>query len=221
MSNLSFLNLKRDKYMREMEKEAAERYIPIIKPEVGQFLDVLIKIKRPERILEIGTAIGYSAIWMARAAVSCSKKEVELVTIELDEERAEEAGRNFKHYGLENIINLKIGDAVEIIPFLRREFDFIFIDAAKGQYPYYLDAVMELIPPGGIIVADNVLYRGYVQKKGQVKHKRRSMVNNLKEYLELVTAHELLDTSVIPLADGLALSVMKDKQSCLKGGSKE
>ncbi|MDI3548412.1 MAG: hypothetical protein PWR10_2064 [Halanaerobiales bacterium] len=213
MSDASSFLPERDEFMKNIEKRARERYIPIISPEVGQFLKVLIRATRPKRILEIGTAIGYSTIWMARAA----GRGVEVVTIEIDEERAFEARENFEFYGLREQINLKIGDALEIIPYLRREFDLVFIDAAKGQYINYLDPLMEIIPPGGVIVADNVLYRGYVQQEGPVKHKRRTMVNNLKEYIDIVTHHHLLDTSIIPIGDGIALSVKKNDREVEPG----
>jgi predicted O-methyltransferase YrrM len=197
----------RDNFMREIELKARERYIPIISPEIGQLFSVLIKSVRPKRILEIGTAIGYSTIWMARAA----GPTVEVVTIEIDEERAREARENFQHYNLENRINLKLGDALEIIPYLHRKFDFVFIDAAKGQYLNYLELLMEIVPAGGLIIADNVLYRGYVRGRKSVKHKHRTMVNVLREYLETVTDHHLLETSVLPVGDGIAISVKKEE----------
>jgi predicted O-methyltransferase YrrM len=197
----------RDNFMREIELKARERYIPIISPEIGQLFSVLIKSVRPKRILEIGTAIGYSTIWMARAA----GPTVEVVTIEIDEERAREARENFQHYNLENRINLKLGDALEIIPYLHRKFDFVFIDAAKGQYLNYLELLMEIVPAGGLIIADNVLYRGYVRGRKSIKHKHRTMVNVLREYLETVTDHHLLETSVLPVGDGIAISVKKEE----------
>lgn len=205
MSDDSLLLPVRDDYLLELEKNAAERYIPIIKPEVGQFLSVMVKAHRPTRILELGTAVGYSTIWLTRAA----GPDVEVVTIEIDEERAAEAERNLKFYGFHQQVKIKIGDALEILPYLRREFDFVFIDAAKGQYINYIDILMEMVPTGGVIIADNVLYRGYVKKTGQIKHKRRTMVNILKDYITLVKSHPELDTSVIPLGDGLAVSVRR------------
>jgi len=199
--------------MRGIELKARERYIPIISPEIGQLFSVLIKSVRPKRILEIGTAIGYSTIWMARAA----GRIVEIVTIEIDEERAREARENFQHYNLENQINLKIGDALEVIPYLHREFDFVFIDAAKGQYLNYLELLMKIVPAGGLIIADNVLYRGYVRGRKSVKHKHRTIVNILREYLETVTNHHLLETCVLPVGDGIAISVKKEEPGLAEG----
>ncbi|MTI60897.1 MAG: O-methyltransferase [Firmicutes bacterium] len=191
--------------LRDIEEKARQEYLPIISPEVGKFLRILVQIKRPERILEVGTATGYSTIWLASAA----GQGVELVTIERDEERAERAKKNFHRAGISGHVNLKIGDALEILPLLRRSFDMVFIDAAKGQYLNYLEVVLEMISSGGVIIADNVLYRGYVRKKGLIKHKRRTMVNRLKEYIDVIMNHELLESTILPLGDGLAISVRR------------
>lgn len=205
MNDDSTIQPERDALLLALEKKAAQRYIPIIKPQVGQFLQVLIKIKKPGRILEVGTAIGYSTIWMARAAGPA----VEIVSIEINEERAAEARENFRSGRVEEQINLKIGDAREIIPFLRRKFELVLLDGAKGQYLDYLEPVLELLSPGGVIVADNVLYHGEVLDQQRVKHKRRTMVNHLREYLRVVANHPLLESSIIPIGDGIALSVRR------------
>ncbi len=205
MNDDSTIQPERDALLLALEKKAAERYIPIIKPQVGQFLQVLIKIKKPGRILEVGTAIGYSTIWMARVAGPA----VEIVSIEINEERAAEARENFRSGRVEEQINLKIGDAREIIPFLRRKFELVLLDGAKGQYLDYLEPVLEILSPGGVIVADNVLYHGEVLDQQRVKHKRRTMVNHLREYLRVVANHPLLESSIIPIGDGIALSVRR------------
>lgn len=205
MNDDSTIQPERDALLLAMEKKAAERYIPIIKPQVGQFLQVLIKIKKPCRILEVGTAIGYSTIWMARAA----GPTVEIVSIEINEESAAEARENFQSYRVEEQINLKIGDARDIIPYLRRKFELVLLDGAKGQYLDYLEPVLEILPPGGVIVADNALYHGEVLDQQRVKHKRRTMVNHLREYLRVVTNHPLLESCIIPIGDGIALSVRR------------
>ncbi len=205
MNDDSTIQPERDALLLALEKKAAERFIPIIKPQVGQFLQILIKIKKPGRILEVGTAIGYSTIWMARAAGPA----VEIVSIEINEERAAEARENFRSGRVEEQINLKIGDAREIIPFLRRKFELVLLDGAKGQYLDYLEPVLEILSPGGVIVADNVLYHGEVLDQQRVKHKRRTMVNHLREYLRVVANHPLLESSIIPIGDGIALSVRR------------
>lgn len=196
----------RDVFLLALEERARKDYIPIIKAEVGQFLQILIKAKKPKRILEIGTAIGYSTIWMARAV----EGEAEVITIEKDAEMYLAARENFQAAGLSEKIRQKYGDALEILPYLKGDFDFVFIDAAKGQYLNYLELLMDLVPVGGLILADNVLYRGYVEKEGQIAHKRRTMVRTLQKYLDFIQDHPCLDSLVLNLGDGLALSVKKD-----------
>lgn len=205
MNDSSIFSPERDLFLLALEKEAKEAYIPIVKPEVGQFLSIMVKAAKPKRILEIGTAIGYSTIWMVRAA----DDDTEIVTIEIKEEMYQQAARNFKNIAVDQQINQKLGDALEIIPYLRREFDFVFIDAAKSQYLNYLEMVLELLPKGGIIVADNILYHGYVEQEAPIKRKRRAIVNTLKEYIDLVKIHPMLDTSILTIGDGLALSIRK------------
>ncbi len=205
MNDSSIFSPERDLFLLALEQEAKEAYIPIVKPEVGQFLSVMVKAAKPKRILEIGTAIGYSTIWMARAA----DDDTEIVTIEIKEEMYQQAARNFKKIAVDQQINQKLGDALEIIPYLRREFDFVFIDAAKSQYLNYLEMVLELLPKGGIIVADNILYHGYVEQEAPIKRKRRAIVNTLKEYIDLVKSHPMLDTSILTIGDGIALSIRK------------
>ncbi|MFP4662454.1 MAG: O-methyltransferase [Halanaerobiales bacterium] len=205
MNDSNILKPERDESLLRLENEARKAYIPIVKPEVGQFLSVMVRACKPVRILEIGTAIGYSTIWMARASAA----NTEIVTIEIKEEMYRQAAENFKKFGLDQQINQKLGDALEILPCLRREFDFVFIDAAKSQYLNYLEMILELLPSGGVIIADNILYRGYVEKEGPIKRKRRAMVNTLKDYIDVVKEHELLETSILSIGDGIAISVRK------------
>ncbi|MEJ6950037.1 O-methyltransferase [Natronospora cellulosivora (SeqCode)] len=189
----------------KLEEKARIEHIPIIQPEVAQFLKVMIKIKKPLRILEVGTAIGYSTTCMAYAA----GKDVEIVTVEIDEDMAERAAKNFLKLGVSEQINLKIGDALKVLPCLRREFDFVFIDAAKGQYLNYLEMILEILSQDGMIIADNVLYKGYVANKRSLKRKNITMVRRLEEYIEVVSDHPILESSVLELGDGLAISVRR------------
>ena len=207
LSGKSIFIPQRDALLLALEERAGKDYIPIIEAEVGQFLQLLIRAVKPRRILEIGTAIGYSTIWMARALA----EEAELVTIEKDEDMYLAARENFQVAGLGEKIRPKFGDALEVLPLLGGEFDFVFIDAAKGQYLNYLELVLDQVPGGGLIIADNVLYRGYVRKSGRIAHKRRTMVRALQEYIEVIQEHPCLDSMILPLGDGLALSV---KKSC-------
>lgn len=196
-------NLAADKYLQAMEKKAKKENIPIISKDILNFLQLIIRIKKPSRILEIGTAIGYSTINMFKA----SKEIKEIITIEIDEKKAKEAEKNFAYYELKDRIKVKIGDALDILPYLRAKFDLIFIDGAKGQYPYYLDYVLDLVKVKGLIIADNVLYRGLVENKEKVEHKQRTMVKNLAKYIEIIENHPLLKTSILSIGDGIAVSI--------------
>ena len=175
-------------------------------------LDVIKKIlldKKPKKILEIGTATGYSAICFSNIL----NNEVLIDTIELDELRANEAINNVKQLGLERNINVIKGNAVEILPTLNGNYDVIFIDAAKGKYPIFLKEAIRLSNKESIILADNILYKGYVMSDYN-KHKQRTAVTHLREYIKEVTENPLLETKILEVGDGLAIS--KKKQDGLK-----
>lgn len=166
----------------------------------------LRKIK-PEKILEIGTAVGYSAMCFTKFL----NENGSIDTIERDEERVKQARKNIKNVGLENKINVFEGDAVEILPTLDDKYDAVFIDAAKGKYPFFLNEALRLIKPNGIIFADNILYKGYVLSDYN-KHKQRTAVRNLREYIKEVSENPSLDTEILEVGDGLAVSRKKDKR---------
>ncbi|PWK05095.1 O-methyltransferase [Tumebacillus permanentifrigoris] len=191
---------ERDELLQELERRAEELYIPILDVETMGFLRVFLAIAKPKRILEVGSAIGYSAIVMARAT------QAQLTTIERDPERAQEARQNFARAGLAQRVELLEGDALEIIPLLG-EYDLIFLDAAKGQYPRFLELLHPHLLPGGILLSDNVLFQGLVSGDPDVKHKLRTMINRLREYNVLLTQHPDFETSILPVGDGLAVSV--------------
>jgi len=192
-----------DPLLREMEDYARRNYIPVIQPESAQLLKVLCHISRPERILEIGTAIGYSTIMLAR---SMAENGI-IDTIEIDEEMIEKAFGYIKRAGLEEKIRIINGDAGEILQCLGTPYDFIFLDAAKGQYIDFLPHCLRLLKPGGIFITDNVLYRGMVAKDGYIEHKHRTITVKLKEYLKLLCRNEELTTSIVPAGDGIAICV--------------
>jgi predicted O-methyltransferase YrrM len=162
----------------------------------------MVKIQRPARILEVGTAIGYSALIMAAA----SKGKFHIDTIEILEETASLAERNIQRSGFGSNIRVLRGDAFEILQCLTTPYDMIFLDASKGQYPEYLPECLRLIREGGVILSDNVLYRGLVAQKGHVDHKHRTIAVRLGEYLDSLCKNPLLDTAIIPIGDGLAVS---------------
>lgn len=189
------------KELEIIKQKALEDHIPII---MDDTLDVVSKIlikAKPSRILEIGTAVGYSAICFSEYL----QENGSIDTIERDEERAKQARKNFKRVEVEDKIQLYEGDAVEILPTLQESYDVIFIDAAKGKYPFFLEQALRMSHQGTVIIADNVLYKGYVMGDYN-KHKQRTAVRNLREYIAEITNDIRLETEILEVGDGLAIS---------------
>lgn len=187
--------------LNKIKEDALERHIPII---MDDTLDVIAKIlseKKPNKILEIGAAVGYSSMCFSKYLNDNGKID----TIERDEERIKECKENLKKVGLENKINLYEGDAVEILPTLNDKYDVVFIDAAKGKYPFFLEQALRMLNDDGIIFADNVLYKGYVMSDYN-KHKQRTAVTHLRQYLKEATENNNLKTEILEVGDGLAIS---------------
>jgi predicted O-methyltransferase YrrM len=192
-------------YLKELEDFALKNHIPIIQPESAAFIKTLVMLKRPQRILEVGTAIGYSATIMLEAM----DKSGIIDTIEIDEQIAEIAKRNIKKMGYDNRIRVIIGDASEVLECINSPYDLIFLDAAKGQYCEYLEHAVRLLRPEGLLLSDNVLYKGGVVQGENAPHKHRTIAVNLKKYLYEICHDESLETSVIPIGDGMAISLKK------------
>ena len=187
--------------LAEIKQKALEQHIPIIMDDTLEVVAKILLEKRPNRILEIGTAVGYSAICFSAYLNENGKID----TIERDEERVREAKENIKKAEVESKINIYEGDAVEILPTLQEKYDVVFIDAAKGKYPFFLKQALRLIQKDGVIIADNVLYKGYVMGDYN-KHKQRTAVRNLREYIAEVTNNTNLQTEILEVGDGLAIS---------------
>ena len=187
-----------------IEKEAIETYVPIIRKEMQTFLKTLLAIKKPARILEVGTAVGFSAILMAEYnPVKC-----EIVTIENYEKRIPIARENFKRTGKEEQITLLEGDASEVLKEIKEPFDFIFMDAAKGQYSHFMPEVLRLLKKDGILVSDNVLQDGdIIESRYVVTRRNRTIHKRMRDYLYQLTHHEKLVTSILPIGDGITVSV--------------
>lgn len=183
-----------------LKKDALENHIPIIMDDTLEKIKEILETEKPKRILEIGTAVGYSASCFVRYA-----EDVVVDTIELDEERAKQAIENVKKIGVSENINIMIGNAVEILPTLSGEYDIVFIDAAKSKYSIFLEEGIRLIRNGGLILADNVLYKGYVMSDYN-KHKQRTAVRHLREYIKEVTENPNLKTEILEIGDGLAIT---------------
>jgi len=167
-----------------------------------------MKMNKPEKILEIGTAVGYSAICFTEFL----KDGGRIDTIERDSKRVVEARQNIKDMMLENKINIFEGDAVEILPKLNEKYDMIFIDAAKGKYPFFLKEALRMINKNGTIFADNILYKGYVMSDYN-KHKQRTAVRNLREYLAEVCNSDFFETEILEVGDGLAITKVINNQN--------
>lgn len=183
-----------------VKERALKNHIPIIMDDTLEKIKEILKEEKPKRILEIGTAVGYSASCFAKYA-----ENAVIDTIELDEERAKEAIVNVEKIGVNDRINIMIGNAVEILPTLNHEYDIVFIDAAKSKYSIFLEEGIRLIKNGGLILADNILYKGYVMSDYN-KHKQRTAVRHLREYIKEVTENSNLETEILEIGDGLAIT---------------
>ncbi len=192
--------------LEEIEAEAQRTSVPVIRKETQQLLKVLLAMNCPGRILEVGTAIGFSALLMA----DCNPVPCRITTIENYEKRIPLAKANFMRAGKENVIELLEGDASLILKDLTESYDFIFMDAAKGQYIHFLPDVMRLLVPGGILVSDNVLQDGdIIESRFAVTRRNRTIHKRMREYLYQLTHSEALTTSVLPVGDGVTVSVKK------------
>ena len=187
--------------LEKIKQKALEEHIPIIMDDTLEVVDRILKEVQPRRILEIGTAVGYSAMCFSEYLQGDGKID----TIERDEERIAEAKVNIKNVGVEDKINIYEGEAVEILPTLNEKYDVVFIDAAKGKYPFFLKEALRMIKPTGVILADNILYKGYVMSDYN-KHKQRTAVRNLREYIKEVTENPNIETEILEVGDGLAVS---------------
>ena len=185
--------------IEELEKlkiDALENHIPIIMDDTLEKIAEILQKEKPTRILEIGTAVGYSASQFAKY----TDENCIIDTIEIDEERAKQAIKNIEKIGFSSRINVMIGNAVDILPTINENYDIVFIDAAKGKYPIFLNEALRLINKNGLILADNILYKGYVMSDYN-KHKQRTAVRHLREYIAQITGTENLETEILEIGD--------------------
>lgn len=193
-------------YLKEMELYAEENHVPIIEKEVAQLLKVLLKIIKPKNILEIGTAIGYSALIMA----SSIDENSNITTIERRLDMIELAEKNINSTKYKDKINILYGEAEEILPSLNDKFDFIFLDAAKGQYLEFFNYCMNLINKEGVIVSDNVLFKGMVASDKLVIRRKKTIVKRLREYLKYINHLDGYSSCIIPIGDGVAITYREE-----------
>ncbi len=196
---------KRSDFLENLRKKSAltESYAPIVQKSTEQLIVTLLKILKPRRVLEIGTAVGYSAILMADNL----PKDSTIVTVERYKKHADIAIDNVFEAGYERKIRVIEGEAAQVLSWLDEGFDFVFLDAAKGQYIEFLPNIMRVLNNGGVILSDNILYKGMVEDDKKVEHRKITIVKRLRMYLDEIMTNPNLTTSIIPIGDGVALSV--------------
>lgn len=197
-----------DPLIEEIEREALDAYVPIIRKDTQSLLKVILAMTRPERVLEVGTAVGFSAILMS----AYIPENGYITTIEKYEKRIPIARENFRRAGLEERIRLIEGDAMEVMRSLEGPYDLIFMDAAKGQYIHYLPEALRLLTPGGVLISDNVLQDGdIIESRYAVERRNRTIHSRMRDYLYELKHHEELQTTILPVGDGVAVSVKKQE----------
>lgn len=207
-SFINSFNTDYDEVITSIRKEAEENRVPVIRREAGEFIKMLIMMNRPKRILEIGSAIGFSAIFMSRFL----EDDAHITTIENYQPRIEEAKKNIERAGAQDVITLLEGDALEILPGLSDEYDMVFMDAAKGQYGSFFKDAIRLLREGGILLCDNVLQDGDVlESRFAVTRRNRTIHSRMREYLYELTHDPELETAILNIGDGMSLSIKKGR----------
>lgn len=188
----------------KIEYEARQNHVPIVKPETKELLKTLVLLKKPMKILEVGAAVGFSSLYMNEYQPEGGT----VVTIERNEKRILQARENIHMMKKEGQIELLEGDAIEILKKIRGTFDFIFVDAAKGQYIHFLDDVLRLLAPEGILVSDNVLQDGDIAKsRYAIERRDRTIHKRMRDFLYTIKNHPQLETTILPVGDGVAISI--------------
>ena len=204
---INSLDTGNTKILDQIEKEALDTFVPIIRKEMQSFLKMFLSVSKPMRILEVGTAVGFSAILMAEYGPA----DCRITTIENYEKRIPIAKENFKRAGKESQITLLEGDAADVLKELDEPYDLIFMDAAKGQYIHFMPDVLRLLKPGGVLISDNVLQDGdIIESRFAVTRRDRTIHKRMRDYLYEITHMEELMTSVLPVGDGVTISVKKE-----------
>lgn len=201
------LEMRNSEILEIIEQEALKERVPIIRKEMQSFLKVLLLLKRPERILEVGAAVGFSAILMSEY----TQNECKIDTIENYDKRIQKARENIRRAGKEDRIRLLQGDAMEILKGLDESYDVVFVDAAKAQYIFYFPEVMRLLKKGGLLISDNVLQNGEImESRFAVERRDRTIHSRMREYLYLLKHDKRLETAIIPIGDGASVSIKKE-----------
>lgn len=194
-----------DEKLEKFRQQCIERSLPIIHKEVGQYIKLVINQLHAKSIIEVGTNVGYSSIFMSNVMNNRGK----VVTFERSEKFYEEALKNIESFNLEKNIEVHFGDAVENLDKIEGTFDMAFIDAAKSYYKTFFDKCSMKMKSGGIIISDNVLYQGMIATDELVVRRKKTLVRNMRNYLEYISNDERYITTVLPLGDGLAVTLIK------------
>lgn len=194
-----------DGFLHELEAYAEENSVPIVEPETARFLSVMTEIKKPERVLEVGTAIGYSSILMAKGL----REGGQITTLEYNADMANIARENIEKAGMTDRINVVEADAKDYLAYIEADesFDMIFLDGPKAHYIYMLDECVRLLKKGGLLISDNVLYKGMIADDNHVVRRKITIVKRLRKYIDALMAHPELKTALLPLGDGVTVSV--------------
>ena len=194
---------RRDEILN-LEEYAKENIVPIIQPEIANLLKFIVATVGAKKILEIGTAIGYSALIFEESIIG----EGKITSIEINQEKAEIAKKNISEYKTNELVDIEVltGDALDILPEIKEKYDIIFIDAGKSHYIKYFDLTNKLLEGNGIIISDNVLYKGMISSDHLVVKRKRTIVRNMREYIDYITSKENFFTTILPLGDGIAIS---------------
>ncbi len=190
-------------YLREMELYAKKNNVPIIQKEVRCFLGMLLKYKAPTNIVELGTAIGYSSLFFSDYLNDGGK----IITFEREKEYYDIALTNISNAGKSDCIDVVFGDAYENVKKINGKFDIIFMDANKSMYRYYFDILFPMLNVGGLIICDNILYKGMISNEKLAPRKQNTIIENIKDFLIFISNHDKLETSIIPIGDGVSVSV--------------
>lgn len=201
----SLVNYTETPIMKEMRSIANDKAYPIIRPEVAALLNIIIRIKQPQSILEIGTSIGYSGLLMLQSMGS----EGHLTTVENQDELIRTARSNFEKQKVLQQVTLLQGDGGEILHYLENKFDIIFLDGPKAQYLLYLPDCLRLLKQEGLLICDDVLFYGMVAKKELLQKRKITIVKRMKKFLRIISDHPLLDTTILPIGDGISISVKR------------
>lgn len=194
--------IKEDEHLSEIRDYGEKNNVPIVHPEVKQLLKVLVEIKKPKVILEVGAAIGYSAMVMASVMPEGGK----IITIERNAEMIAQAKKNIEQKGFSDMIEIREGEAEEILSEFDQEIDMVFLDGAKGRYQDFLEYILKNLKSEGVIIADNVLFKGMIANDDLVVRRKKTIVKRMRSYLEHISEDEMLETSIIPIGDGVAIS---------------